>query len=97
MRLVRASARLFATDVPEAVVDETSHPSVEDPVVRLSPIVPGSHELQMAQQGELVADGGHGETEGVREVSHGQLVVSQRVDQSQAQRVREREEDFDGL
>ena len=51
-----SAARTFAADMRQAVVDKPSHELVDDAVVALASLVPCGHELEVAEEGELMAD-----------------------------------------
>ncbi len=87
----------LAADMAEAIVDEAGHEGVDDAVVGLASLVARRDQLEMAQERELMAHRRHRQAERVREIADAQLVVSERVDDAQAQRAGEREEDPDGL
>lgn len=87
----------FARDVGEAVVDEVGNESVDDAVVALSAFFARSDQLEVSQKGELVTHGRHRQTEGMSQIADAELVVSEGVHQSQAQRIRQREENLDGF
>ena len=89
--------RPLPADVSKAVVDQPGHEVIDDAVVRLAPFVTRGHELQVPQEGKLMAHGGHREPESVGEIADAELVVSKSVHQPEAEGVREREEDLDGL
>jgi hypothetical protein len=91
------TARPFAADVPEAIVDEPSHENIDDPVVALTSFIASRHELEVSQERELMADCGHGQPQGVGKIADAQLVVSEGMHQAETERVRQREEHLDGL
>lgn len=66
------------------------HELVDDAVVALPPILTSRHQLHSSQERELVADGGHGESEGVGEVTNAKLLVRKSVHQPEPQGIRER-------
>lgn len=85
---MRSSGTLLA-DVGEAVVHEVPDEAVDDAVVAVSPVLPGSHEPHAAQERELMAHRRHRQAEGVGEIADAELVVRERVYESKSQRVRE--------
>ncbi len=97
MGMAMRRAGPFARDVGEAIVDEVGHEGVDDAVVALSALFARSHQLEVTQKRKLVAHGRHRQAEGVGKVADAELVVSEGVHQSQAERIRQREENFDGF
>jgi hypothetical protein len=92
MRVAMRSAWTLARDVSEAVVHEVSDEVVDDPVVALSPFVPGRDELEVPEERQLVADRGHREPQRMGEIADAELVVRQGVHQSKPEGVAEGEE-----
>ena len=95
--MVMRRAGAFACDVGQAIVDEVRDESVDDAVVTFSTVLTGRHQLQVPEERELVTHRRHRETEGMGKVTHAELVVGKGVHQPQAERIRQREKDFDGF
>ena len=84
-------------DMRKTVVHEVTDKLVGGLIERQTSFVPTGNEPQAAQQRQLVAHGRQGEVEGVSQVAYRQLVVGERVKDTDTDWVCQRLEDFDGF
>lgn len=94
MRVAVCRSGSLAAYVRQAIVDQVRDEIVDHSVVAFAAFLAGRDELEVPEEGELVAHGRHRQAEGVCQVADAKLVVRERVNDPKPQGVREREEDL---